>query len=456
MAIVPTIKTVTGRYNSSGIINAAREDGMEWLPETSATTDSIKAAGEVITGYKPRTNEFIHYLFGVIGLTKFNYMRFNNPWRWAKRGKLEMGETVQQIWEDQAEVFGYNPVKSQTRFLEMAPNNGASAYHTVNYHVVYKITIAWQAFKRAFFSLTGLRDYVDTKIGSLTRSANADEFMVMKYMLAILLLSGKLKTKVIPAITKDTADDVVTEVAEVTNLFQFPSSDYTLFGNENTTDVSDLMVLESAKVNARIKVNSLAAAFNVEYVKFLGQVVMFDDLSKYNWKRMDKLMSEDPSYRRFTQDELDKLKTVEIICMDKEFMQIYDQLEEMGEPMRNGEGLFENMFYHVSQVLGASPFHNCIVYTTSASAVTSVTVVPAALAAVPGGTYGLSANVVTTGFARTDVAWSVSGNAASGTWIGEDGVLRIADNETATKLTVTATSIGDSTKSGACAVTVTA
>lgn len=452
--IVPTLKSTTGVYESWGMIEAFNNDQNDpTLPEQIPhTTEGIKAIGQVITGYKPLANMFAAYLFGKIGMTKLSYMRFNNPWKWAKRGKLEMGETIEEIWEGECESFGYNPEKSETRFLKMAKSSGAVAFHSVNYHAVYKVTVAWAILKRAFLSYTGLKDYVDTKIEQPKRQSEVDEFMMTKYLIASLLLQGKIKTVTIQPITKNNADDVAAAVAETTNLFQFPSSDYTMAGNENTTSINDLMILESAAANALIKVYSLATAFNVDYVKFLGNVTMFDDLSSYNWKRMEKLMSEDPNFRPFTADEIAKLKTVQIIAMDKKFLQIYDVLEEMGEPLINGEGLYENMFYHVAQILSASPFYNCVAYTTLTNGVTSVTVTPAAITLPINGTYGLHADVVTTGFADPSVVWSCNDSGSS--WIEPDtGVLRVGATTVKT-FTVTATSVADGTKKGTCTVTV--
>lgn len=442
--IVPSVKSTTGVYESWGMIeafnNSQQDDALpEKIPHT---TEGIKAIGEIIQGYKPRANMFVDYLFGKIGMTKLSYMRFNNPWKWAKRGKLEMGETIEEIWEGECESFGFNPAKSEERFLKMAKSSGAVAFHSVNYHAVYKVTVAWDILKRAFLSYTGLRDYVDVKVSQPKRQSEVDEFMMIKYLIASALLQGKIKTVTIDPITKNNADDVAAAVAETTNLFQFPSTDYTMAGNENTTSIDDLMILESAAANALIKVYSLANAFNVDYVKFIGNVTMFDDLSKFNWKRMEKLMSEDPGFRPFTAEELERLKTVQVIAMDKRWMQIYDVMEEMGEPLRNGEGLYENMFYHVAQVISASPFYNCVAYTTLTNGIVSLTINPGAVSLPLNGTYGFTCDVQTQGFADPSVVWSVSGNSSEGTWINPDtGVLRIGANETAERVTVKATSV---------------
>lgn len=459
MPTIPEIRPTTGLYTSVGIINSILDDPanteLAGIPHATATTESIRMVGQQITSYAARRNQFVSSLINRIGMVRLHYMLFTNPWAWAKQGKLEMGETVEQIWMGLAEVFPYNPQLSENRFLKQAPPDVSTAFHSINYKEVYKVTVNEAQLKAAFLSLEGLRDFIEGIIGSLARSANADEFMAMKYLLAVLMLAGKIKTITIDAITKNTASDVATKVAESTNLFQFPSTEYNMAGVENTTPISDLMVLESARANAQIKVNSLANAFNVDYVKFMGNVVMYDSLGTYNWERMDKIFADDPGYRKFTAAEITLLNSVDIICMDQKFMQIYDSVEEMGTPLINGEGLFTNYFYHVWKIYSASPFHNVIAFSSTTSSVTSVTVSPETATVGKGSVVALTANVVTSGFASSDIIWEIS-TAVTDSDIDQTGILRIGANETATSITVTATSIEDDSKSGTATITVSA
>lgn len=460
MPTKPAVKATTGIYTSVGILQHIMSDPN--YPELNGyngaitdTTESIRAAGEYITGYKARRNAFIDALINRIGMVRLHYMIFNNPWSWAKQGKLEMGETVEQIWTDLAEVFPYDPQESETRVLKQAPPDVMSAFHTVNYEEVYKVTVNYEKLKAAFLSVDGLRDFIEDIIGSCARSANVDEFMIMKYLLAEVLLAGKVYTQTLPAITRANADEVITEITALTNTLQFPNTAYNMAGVSNTTPIDDLYILESAKANAYVKVNALAVAYNVDYVKFMGHVALFDQLGNFDWKRMNKIFAKDKTYRQFTSTEIANLNTIEFVAMDKKFLQIYDRLEEMGEPFINGEGRFTNYFYHVWKVLSASPFHNCVAFTTLTPAVTSVAISPATATASPGDSIAFQATVTTTGFGSSDVVWEISTSGiADGTNITPDGVLRIASDETVKSISVVVTSVADDTKTATATVTV--
>jgi hypothetical protein len=77
-----------------------------------------------------------------------------------------------------------------------------------------------------------------------------------------------------------------------------------------------------------------------------------------------------------------------------------------------------------------------------------VTVTPATASVAHGGTQNFTADQT--------VTWTVSGGKATATAINANGRLSVAANETATRLTVKATSTADKTKSGTAVVTVTA
>jgi hypothetical protein len=92
----------------------------------------------------------------------------------------------------------------------------------------------------------------------------------------------------------------------------------------------------------------------------------------------------------------------------------------------------------------------------SADTVESVTVSPANPSVVKGKTQEFTATVHGTGNLVQTVTWDVEGKQSSGTKITADGILTVAADETASSLTVRATSTQDTTKSGKATVTVAA
>lgn len=463
MPTIPEIHATTGRYSSVGILQSLIEKipELSGVPMPTATTESIRAAGTAITNFASRRNAFNDGLINLIGMQRMHYMMFTNPLAWAKQGKLEMGETVEQIFIGLAKAHPFDPKKAETDFAKRSPAEIRSAFHTVNYRVTYDITVDYTRLKAAFLSMEGLQSFIEDMIGSVVRAATLDEFLITKYTIAVLLLAGKMPVSNMAQLSAATADQAVTTVTTVTNKFQFPSTKYNMAGVTNTCPVDDIYILESAEANALIKVNSLATAFNVDYVKFMGHVAMVDSFSEFDWDRLDMLMGYDaelgaspydPGYRHFTEEELSRLSSIQIITMDKRFLQIYDNYEMMETPFINGEGGYTNYPYQVGKIFSASPFHNVVAFTTLESEVTNVSVTASTETAVPGTQVALTALVVTSGFASPDVVWSIP--ATDGVTVGQDGILYIGKNAAAGSVTVTATSKFDPTKSGTVDITI--
>lgn len=463
MPTMPIIKPVLGRISSSGMINAMINDpnnvnlhtlSVQGRDVVENTVDSIRAIGQVITQYAPMMNEVHNALVNRIGMEKLSRMIFSSPLKFAYRGLLEMGETVEEIFTGEATPHQFDLESSIHNYMKRWDSDISSAFHTLNYHVIYTVTVDYQRLKRAFLSIDGLDNYCEWIIESTRRSAENDEFMLIKYLTAMCLLEGKIKVITIPEINKNTSSDVVTIVTETTNLFQFPSRDYTIAGNKNTTPIDNLYILETAKANAYIKVNSLATAFNIDEVRFMGHVVMIDSLATYDWDRMDKIFEKTGGYSRFTTEEIELLKTVQFVCMDKNFYQCYDTMRQMATPFINGDGLYTNYPYHVSQVLSASPFQNVVAFATTNSSIISVSVSPATASVEKGKSIALTADVSTSGFGNPELFWEISGNNSNGTFIGKDAILHVANEETAKTITVEAKSVFDGTKSGGSTITV--
>ena len=125
----------------------------------------------------------------------------------------------------------------------------------------------------------------------------------------------------------------------------------------------------------------------------------------------------------------------------------------------NGEGLYWNYWYHVWKTFSVSPFANAIVFVPGTPSITSVEVSPATATVSAGQTILLTATVVTSNFASKAVDWTVVDSTTSepvdGVSINVYGELSVgADVDTGTELTVTATSVVDSTKKDTATITV--
>lgn len=135
----------------------------------------------------------------------------------------------------------------------------------------------------------------------------------------------------------------------------------------------------------------------------------------------------------------------------KDYKYIIDNEAEFTNP----ESKARTMWLHAWRIFSSSPFEQCIVFSKQSSGITSVTVSPSTATVSVGQKLTLSATVVTAGITNKAVVWSVDSDAvADGVTIDQTGELTIPSDASVETITVTATSVYDSTKSGTATVTV--
>lgn len=452
MPTKPEVSTLNA--NSVQILNAIRSEApqsyRDYVPVADGTTASIRQIGNIIMQYQPLQNDFLKALVNRIGRVLITSKMYDNPWAMFKKGMLEFGETVEEVFVNIAKPHQYDPKVAESEVFKREIPDVRAAFHTMNYQKFYKTTISNDQLRQAFLSWEGITDLISKIIDSLYTGANYDEFITMKYLIAKLALEGNIYATNIPTISAENAKSIVTDIKGVSNQLEFLSTKYNMAGVATYTDKRDQFILLNATFDAVIDVEVLASAFNIDKAEFMGRRVLVDSFAAVDNERLAELF---PDFVPFTQDQLNQLATIPAIILDRDWFMIFDNFYNFTEQY-NGEGLYWNYWYHVWKTFSASPFANGILFTTVAPAVTSVTVSPATATVGKGSSLQLSASTVSTGFAPKSVAWGVTGGTSTSTTISPAGYLTVGSDETATSLTVTATSTYDSTKAGTSTITV--
>lgn len=456
--------TPSGNLTKSvaGILNAIRFGiGGEYaagVPEAQDTTASIKAVGEAILAYQSRSNAFCSALVNRIIFEAIKIREYKNPWAFFKKGMLEYGETVEEIFVNLCDVRAYDPSQAASRLFQRKIPDVSTAFHAMNVQAEYPVTISEDQLHQAFTGPGALNKFIAGIINSVYNAMNYDEFNLMKYMIAVLALEGKLPKAAISAPSAANSNSIVTVVKALSNDFTFMKDKYTMAGNKNFCPKEEQYVLEQGELNAVIDVNTLASAFNIDKVEFAGKVVLFDDIADIDFTRIAKILGNDTTYSSFTDTQIGYLKKIRAIICAKDFFQVYDNLQKMTEAY-NGDGLYYNYFLHKWQTLSASPFENVTMLTDQASAVSAVTVTGASTISAAG-KYQYAAAVTSTGFANKAVKFSIKATASGGVSslakysIDQYGYLTVETDYATGKIDIIATSLEDDTVSDSLTVTV--
>lgn len=454
MAIKPKQATLTA--NSVEILNTIRNSATPYykqmIPQAKANTGSIRQIGNIMMNYEPLQNEFLTALYNRIGRVIITSKMYYNPWSPFKKGLMELGETVEEIFVNIAKAHTFNPETAETNFMKREIPDVRAAFHTMNYQKFYKATISNDQLRQAFLSWQGITDLIAKIVDAMYTAHNYDEFQVMKYMLARNILNGYLYPVTVAQVDKENAPDIVTEIKAISNELVYESPVYNLNGVYTFTEKNDQFIITNARFDAVMDVNVLASAFNMDKVEFMGHRVQIDGFDRIDENRMNELFADDPNagYVPLTTEEKAALKAVPAVLIDRDYFMIFDNLYKFTEDY-NGEGLYWQYWYHAWKTFSTSPFANAVIFVPGTPGVTSVTVSPATATVNKGAMLQLNAAVVTEGFAPKSVVWSIDSELST---ITQNGLLSVSPDETAGTITVTATSTFDGTKTGTATITV--
>lgn len=453
---MPNNNTYTLSLSAVNILNAIRNnasaDYRGYVPPATPDLDSIKEIGAIIMDYPALQNEFLSALVNRIGRVILSNKSYTNPLSMFKKGILEYGENIEDIFVNIAKVQAYNITKAESELFKREIPDVRAAFYTLNYFKLYKTTVERPQLKQAFTSWDGVANLVTKIVESMYAAANYDEFLTTKYVLARNILNGRLKAITVPSVTAANAKTITTKIKQVSNALEFMSSAYNVAGVMNYSNKDSQYLIINSDYDAIQDVEVLASAFNMNKAEFMGHRVLVDSFGELDSARLAMLFGDNPNYTPLTSDEIAALKTIPAVLVDIDFFQIYDNQMFFTEEF-NAQGLYWNYFLHAWKTFAVSPFANSAVFVPETPSITSVTVTPAEATVMKGNSITLTAEVVTVGFAPKSVIWSVPENAKA--TVNHLGVVTIADDATeGSTITVTATSTFDSTKTDTCTITV--
>lgn len=358
------------------ILNVIRQnasyDYQQNVPVVTTAAD-IPHVGDVIYGTPAFANQFINALVNRIALVRAKSATFNNPYARLKKGYLEFGETVEEIFVQIAKVVKFDPEKAAAREFKRTLPDVRSAFHVMNWRVMYPVTIQDEDLKRAFLSMSGVQDLIAKIVDSVYKAAEYDEFLLFKYLLIKGISAGRLRPISIDATdTKNAAK----KFRGMSNKLTFMSAENNEAGVTTATPREDQAIFMDAMFNAEYDVDVLAAAFNMDKADFIGRLYLIDDFATFDNERFAEIRANSDGLEEVTAEELALMADVKAVLIDEEWFQVYDNNTKFTEQYA-AAGLYWNYFYHTWKTISISPFSNAVVFvasTADSALPTSITV----------------------------------------------------------------------------------
>ena len=424
--------------NGVNVLNVIRQNAtavyQDRIPE--ATAENLHEVGDAILTYEAQANEFVNALVNRIGLVILNNRMATNPLAALKKGRLAVGETIEEIYIDVIKAQTYDPRAAQDTLFKRHLPNVSSVFHSVDSQLNYPLTISNEQLRKAFMSYDSLDRFIAGLVDSMYKSATLDEFIQMKQLISEWNNNGRFIVEPIAPVTDAaSAREAMIKIKAVSDGMTIFNNQMNYAGVWTSTPKDEQYLITTPDFNARMDVDVLAAAFHMDKAEFAGHVIVVDNIGD---------LGDDG---------------IEAILVDKNWYQVYDYLRTF-KTAYNGEGLYWNYFYHVWMVYSLSPFANAVAFGTATPTVTALTVTPTTATVKAGGTVQITTSVTGTGDPTSKCTFALAGNTDPETAVNTMGKVILGSKETGSlgnsknQITVTATSVQDKSKTATCTITV--
>lgn len=352
------------------ILNVIRQnapyDYQQSVPKVTTEKD-IPKVGEVIYGTPAFANHFISALVNRIAMVRVTSATFNNPYSILKKGYIEFGETIEEIFVGIAKVVDFNVEKAPQREFQRNIPDVKSAFHAINWRVMYPITIEDEQLRTAFLSADGVTNLIANIVDQVYVAAEYDEFLLFKYLLIKAISKGKFA----PESIGDGTDlsKAAVKFRGISNVLPFMKTFYNEAGVKTNTPKKRQVIFMDAMFNAQFDVEVLASAFNMDKADFMGRLFLIDDWTSFDNERFATIRANSDGLEEVTTEELELLNDVKAVICDENWFQVYDNLNKMTE-VYVSTGLYWNYNYHVWKTISNSPFSNAVVFATDSATTT--------------------------------------------------------------------------------------
>lgn len=359
---MPTRVGVNGLNASTiDILNVIRQNAtyeyQSMVPEVTKTTD-IPKVGEVLYGNPVLQNQFLNALINRIALVLIKSSTFNNPYADLKKGYLEYGETVEEVFVNICKAREFSVEKAESREFKRSISDVRSAFHVMNMRYQFPLTVQDEDLRQAFLSAEGVSNFIAKLVDSVYRSNEYVEYLLFKYLLIKSIAHGKMFPQ---AVSPTDMHDNAEKFRGVSNMITILSSKYNASGVHTNTPKEDQYIFMDAMYSAKYDVEVLASAFHMDKADFMGRLKIIDDWSTFDNDAFSEIVASSDGFEPVTAEELAITAKVKAVLVDKEFFQVYDNNLRFTEKYV-ASGMYWNYFLNVWKTVSYSPFSNAVVF----------------------------------------------------------------------------------------------
>ena len=333
------------------LLNTIRDNAsqayQDRVPE--ATRSNIAEVGEAITDLNNAVvyNEFVSTLANMIYAPMLIKKSWSNPLGKFKKGKKTFGDTVEEVYNNFIKANTYD--QTGAGLLSRNLPDTKVVFHRMNRQDTYQLTDSPEALAKAFKSYEGVAEYLQNLFTAIRNSAELDEYIIMRELLAEAYDSGAMKAVAVadPQKSEANAKAFIKTVKTVSGDMTFPNSNWNGYLDVQSTDNKAIITFSGRDEQVLLIDNATDVACDVDVLAYaFGR-----DLLRFNTE-VKQIIDAFP------------IEGMIAALVDRNFFQVYDDLFTFRE-FENGLGLYRNHYLHVWQTVGFSCLVNSVAFIVS-------------------------------------------------------------------------------------------
>ena len=353
------------------------------------TADNLKDVGEaVIKAPQAIRNEFMNNLFNKIGLTLVEYPVVNNHLDFLRKGTLEYGQTIEDIYVGLATAEPYITGMSDGEYadpfaISKLPHRSAF-YHTILSRQ-YRVTRHISDLRKAFHGSASMEQFIGGMMNAITSRENYDNYRMTVALMARQIEEasksdnhhGRIKLITLFNSIHDEVDHVdetnafhskkflqffSNQLQKASERLNYLRSDLNMAGVENLTTQEQQRIMMPGEILVDFKTQLLAWAYNGSNLEIGGvdKIDAWYTIGAKNETEEGVIVTPDDitAKARFTEDG----SMCVGVIYDPGMMKIYNK-EHIASTQENAASNYWNNFLSTEDIFAASPYKNFVYFT---------------------------------------------------------------------------------------------
>lgn len=333
---------LTAENGTQTLINSIRNSTeLNGLTEVyDGSVDGLRDFGVAVNRSTRTQNAFVNELVDRIGLVVVTKAQLKNPLAIFKKGRLDQGRSVEEIFSDLIKAQSFNPEDAQNTLFKRSIPNVRVLFHDNWRKELYPNTIERTTLSQAFTSIQAFEDFIVSTYDAMYNSNQVDEYIWTKALTESYVANGHATyVEVAPVTDALSASNFVKTTRATATKMQLMqgSRKFNASGVHTTTPKNRTWIMIDADLDATLDVDVLARAFQMNKT----------DIEQH------KLVVEGFS-----------VPGLQAVMFDSDIFKIFDK-EFLMNSVENPKGLYWNTFLHVHQLFSMSKFNNFVAFMSS-------------------------------------------------------------------------------------------